>query len=133
MYEVANMYYVSVPRYADAKHSINHYLGERSYPYANLDDARKFAIECIERDQWGRMSAYVSQAFYPNFDVSKFIGGGVRGIAIYKNKGENFYGAVVPNRGKFYWVLNNPEHKKALLNMYGQVIDLPSKKNPFGL
>lgn len=141
LYGVKDMYYVEVPRYADAKHSVSHYLGERTYPYANLDDARKFAIECINRDQWSRMSAYVSQAFYPNSDVSKFIGGGVKGIAIYKNKEANFYGAVVPNRGKFYWVLNNAQHEKSLLNMYGQVIDLPprtpKKKNegahPFGL
>lgn len=129
------MYYVEVPRYADAKHSINHYLGAKTYPYANLDDARKFAIECIKNNQWSRMSAYVSQAFYPNSDVSKFIGGGVKGIAIRRNKEDEFYGAVVPNRGKFYWVLNNTEHKKYLLNMYGQVIELPSKDDwhPFGL
>ena len=137
------MYYVEVPTYIDTNHRISKRRGEKTYPFTNLDEARKFAIERLKDDQWERMSAYVSQAFFPNTDVMKFIGGGVKGIAIRssKDKEDNFYGGVVPNRGKFYWVLNNPEHKKFLLNMYGQVIDLPPRTpkkkdkgmHPFGL
>lgn len=137
------MYYVEVPIYANAKHSISKRMGDNTYPFTNLDEARKFAIECLKHNQWEHMSAYVSQAFFPNSDVMKFIGGGVKGIIIRNstNKEENFYGGVVPNRGKFYWVLNNAQHRKFLLNEYGKVVDLPPKMprkkdkemHPFGL
>ena len=136
------MYYMEISRYRDKNH--RQYIRTDKYEYSTLDEARKHAIFSINAGMWAGMSAYVSQAFYPSRPLTDFIGGGVKGVSISKTKDrDEFYGAVVLNRGKYYWVLNNPEHKMYLLNEDGtvakEVVRKPSKKkkdtemHPFGL
>lgn len=129
------MFYVEIERFKTAQRKSHHYIGSTYMKFNTLNEARKYAITIINRGEWGRTTAYISQAFFPNKDVMSFIGGGVRGVNIKKDESGDPYGAVVPYRGKYYWVLNNPEHKKYVLNMYGDTIDLPSKGewHPFGL
>lgn len=135
-----NMFYVQIAKYSKPNHNPSSYIRTEYREFPTLDEARSYAIHLFDVGIWNRTTAYISQAFFPNKDVSAFIGKGVKGFCISKSKNGVVYGAVCPNKGKFYWVLNDKEHRKYLLNRDGMIqkeiiLNKTKKKetHPFGL
>ena len=123
-------YYVSIDHYRKSDRRVSSYFKTTYMEFPTLDKARERAIQLLESGYWTHSTALIANAIYPNSDVMKFIGGGVKCVHIGKSK-ENVDGGVVPNRGKFYWVPNTDEKKKYLLNRDGTIDkEVVSKSRP---